>query len=244
MNQSYNAFQKFGLFLTRALVFFGFVLWYMLASSFLQLAMMGYGGTLRSSLAFVMSLLLFWALLRQIVKSIRKVKKDFEFKWPNFANRKKALWIGLLLILMLVLQMVWGVVKTHIGGTETTANEVTLNKLTSANGIYSQALMFLLAVVIGPVVEELIFRGLFLAYFDRFKAFWVGPILSGCFFGLMHIINEKSLYHALIDIPSYIMMGIILAYVYKKSNKISNSITLHAGNNLVAQILSWIAHIG
>lgn len=88
--------------------------------------------------------------------------------------------------------------------------------------------LFIMIVVVAPVVEELLFRGLILFSGDQLETTWLRLILSALLFGMIHSpTNIQSFY-------SYVGMGFIFSYAGKKTQSIEASIIFHFLNNLIA----------
>lgn len=88
--------------------------------------------------------------------------------------------------------------------------------------------MFIMIVLVAPVVEELLFRGLILFSGERLETTWLRLILSAVLFGMIHSpTNIQSFY-------SYVGMGFIFSYAGKKTQSIEAPIIFHFLNNLVA----------
>ena len=84
--------------------------------------------------------------------------------------------------------------------------------------------MLLTVSVIGPLVEELLFRGLVFHLFERsFKSERAAVILSALLFGIWHEIFVQSVYT--------FMIGLILGYLYAKTRKIIWPYLVHLINN-------------
>lgn len=81
------------------------------------------------------------------------------------------------------------------------------------------------AGIIGPILEELLFRKLFM---DHFLKYGIGPavLCSGLFFGLFHG-NFSQFFYAF-------GLGIVLAYVYAVTGKVKYTIAIHIGINILA----------
>ena len=88
----------------------------------------------------------------------------------------------------------------------------------------------ILSVLIAPATEELIFRKCIRKMFTNDKAFM---IVSGLFFGLMHILFHISAPIQTLYIISYAIPGFIFAYIYTKSNNIFSSIGIHTFHNFI-----------
>lgn len=110
--------------------------------------------------------------------------------------------------------------------TETANNQIIGNLLSSDHIIL--IMMSFAAVVLNPIAEELIFRGVVMNFFFKNESFWSPIILSGLLFTLEH--SSTTLISYLI----YFFLGAVFAYIYRKTANISNTILLHALNNLIA----------
>lgn len=104
----------------------------------------------------------------------------------------------------------------------------------------SYLLGFLAVVVLAPIVEELTYR-YFLFGIASKKNKLLGYIIAGGFFALMHFVSSVSSYgfskELLIDfiyLPPYLFSGLVLCYVYDKTNNIGSSLIAHTLNNLLA----------
>lgn len=92
---------------------------------------------------------------------------------------------------------------------------------------------FLNVVFLGPIVEEIIFRGITFNYIERASNHKVAIVLSAIIFGLWHMNIVQIVY-----VP---IMGVILAFVYYYSGKnLLFPIVIHILNNFFAQLPeSW-----
>lgn len=101
------------------------------------------------------------------------------------------------------------------------ANDQAINSLVTDK---TSLLMTILVVVLVPITEELLYRGVFTSFFFKSQPFWQ-VAMSGVIFGLMH--SSTNFISTLV----YVTMGWILAYVYVHTRNLSNSLTLHILNN-------------
>lgn len=84
---------------------------------------------------------------------------------------------------------------------------------------------FLAIVAIGPLVEEILFRGVVFRSFEEATDIpWFPLLLSGVMFGIWHGNFIQAVYTA--------MMGIILGYYMKKTRRLFYVVLAHAVNNL------------
>lgn len=87
----------------------------------------------------------------------------------------------------------------------------------------SPLLLVVLTAIAAPIVEETVMRGLILG--RLFNNSYLGVILSSLLFGLLHIPT---------NIGSWIIyggMGLVLAVVYHKTQKLEYTIAIHFINN-------------
>ena len=80
--------------------------------------------------------------------------------------------------------------------------------------------------VLGPVVEELVFRGLLYGWLRGFLPFWLTAILTSVLFGLVH--GEWA--HVIVAA----LLGFALAFIRERSGSLWPPILAHCVNNLVA----------
>lgn len=119
-------------------------------------------------------------------------------------------------------------------------NQLALNQMIMLNP-FAAVLVFVAAVLIGPIAEELAFRK---TLFGLIKNQTTAIIVSSILFGVAHLTTELILgdfMGALISGLSYIAAGFAFAYVYVKSKKnIHISILVHMSYNLFSLITLFI----
>lgn len=97
---------------------------------------------------------------------------------------------------------------------------------------------------IGPICEELGYRlGLFsfLRKYNRVLAYIVAAVIFGFIhFDFTTFGNSDALKVELINIPSYVISGLILCYVYDKEG-LETSILAHVTNNFIAVLMTVIS---
>jgi len=84
----------------------------------------------------------------------------------------------------------------------------------------NEVVVVLLTVLIAPITEELIFRGVTLHIANRYITFWGANILQACLFGIYHGDVIQGVYAAI--------LGFLLGAVYYKFRTILAPILLHA----------------
>ncbi len=124
-----------------------------------------------------------------------------------------------------VAKMIGGIALLIEHGFEgNTANQAALDALDMPLIVYA-----LLAVLVAPVIEELVMRGLLMGRVFGQQS-WFGLVVSSLLFGLLH---------GPTDIGSWLMyggMGFVLGYVYRRTGKLEYPLAIHALNNLLAVI--------
>ncbi len=112
---------------------------------------------------------------------------------------------------------------------EEAANQASIEAILHSNGA---VFMILSAVILGPVVEELVFRK---SIFGLFKNQYVALVISAILFGSIHLLNEATLTAGLVNGISYIVMGFVFGGIYIYYNKnIYYTIAIHMVSNLIS----------
>ncbi len=101
--------------------------------------------------------------------------------------------------------------------------------------LIGKAMVLVAAVILGPLAEEVVFRGLVLPGLARhmapYTALWVTAIL----FAIFHIPSHGG--GALI--PGF--LGVIFGWARLRSGNLRAAVVLHAANNLFVTLLAWLA---
>ena len=187
-----------------------------------------------SNMEFIVQTILFVIVFlvykRKIFEDKNKFKKDF----------KKYLILSLKLFLMLLLvKFISAYITAFLSvildaPIETSENQVAITDLLKSSPI----LIFIASVFLAPFTEEIIFR---LGIRKIIKKDLVFIIVSGFLFGLMHIFPTNiNLTLALLQSITYVSLGCLLAYLYVKHDNIYIIIILHALNNLLSILATFL----
>ena len=149
---------------------------------------------------------------------VKRVKGELPFKKITGKNVR---FILAAYVVMILAKGILLTLMTKFYHQTISANDQAINSLVTDK---TALLMTILVVVLVPITEELLYRGVFTSFFFKNQPFWQVAI-SGVIFGLMH--SSTNFISALI----YVTMGWILAYVYVHTKNLSNSLTLHILNN-------------
>lgn len=119
---------------------------------------------------------------------------------------------------------------------EPTAHEALRAFRAEGQSGWVRAVVILSAVVLAPLVEEMLFRGLLQTGFARWgRSQWKAIIISGLAFGLFH-------WDVGYTVPALAFFGIVLAYCYAKTQSLTMVILLHAVFN--GKTMLWLALSG
>lgn len=99
-------------------------------------------------------------------------------------------------------------------------------------------LMFINAGILGPIIEELVFRK---AYLDTFKTKFLFIFMSSFIFGLMHVITTFTNLVSFLYLIPYALLGFGLSFMDYQEDSVIPSIIMHALHNSVLIILSVLA---
>lgn len=90
-------------------------------------------------------------------------------------------------------------------------------------------LMILSVAILGPILEELVFRRVIFGTLIKKYNFWISAIVSGLVFGAIHLEFE----HLIL----YTICGLVFAYLYHKTQSIWTSIIAHVLLNTSVTII-------
>lgn len=90
------------------------------------------------------------------------------------------------------------------------------------------AALYLSACVMAPLTEETFFRGFVFGGIRARWGFWLGAIVSGLIFGVVHAGTGPA------AIPFLAVLGGCFAYAYERSGSLWPAVLAHALNNLLA----------
>lgn len=211
---------------------------------------------LKSSLINLICYLLIAAVFVTILifdrnHSIKKVFVDFKHPHTYIYG---LIGFGLIIGIELLISNIYSIAIPSYGSN---INQSEISSMT----INYPFILFFMTVILAPFCEELTYRvGIIDSFGNNPKYRTLGLILSSILFGFIHsniltlilyIGNPASPYPADIlsdmilnewlNLPIYIISGLILSLVYTRSGKISASLFAHMANNLYSFIMIFIA---
>ena len=86
--------------------------------------------------------------------------------------------------------------------------------------------MFIMIVIVAPIAEELLFRGILLFPGNKRNTTWIRLVISAVLFGLVHTPTD------ILSFYTYVGMGFIFSYAAKKRGSVEVAIVYHFLNNL------------
>lgn len=127
--------------------------------------------------------------------------------------------------LVLIGQMVGAYIEMKLGieaGSENTASLVEIAKLAPV--------MIIVIAVIGPILEEFVFRRVIFGSFFQVWGFWLSAIVSAIVFAAIHF----DFTHILL----YTICGLIFAFLYYKTKRLLTSIVAHILLNSYVSVIN------
>lgn len=160
-------------------------------------------------------LLIFWIINRR-----NGVANPFRFKLIN----GKLMGLSLVFIMLLHLMIVPFLNELIVPFTQ--------RFLTFESGKPGQVniAMWLGALVLGPIAEELIFRQYFLKGLLGRHRPWAAILISGVAFGLVHVLPTQ--------VWPAVILGILFGVVFYQTKSIGNTILLHCFTNMLVLLFS------
>ncbi len=136
-------------------------------------------------------------------------------------------WLGTLIVSAIVL--------TSMGNPVKSENQLAIEGMTTSVPF---PMMFVVAVLMGPLVEEYIFRHLLIGKLSAKLNIWVCVVISVVLFTSLHFIGAGS-FDLTSAIP-YTTLGVMMSVAYVLTGKsLAYSYTLHVFNNAVALSLAY-----
>lgn len=157
-----------------------------------------------------------------------------EFLKP-FANWKAYAGGGIAFAAMMAFSLFWSTIIQLIPGyTGSNANQNTINLMVTSYPLLS----IIVFGLIGPLCEEVAYRAGLFSFLKRWNSKWAYP-LAAIIFGLIHFswesIGTDAIVNELLNIPDYIVAGLIFCFVYDKMGFGASSMA-HISNNLLSII--------
>jgi membrane protease YdiL (CAAX protease family) len=147
--------------------------------------------------------------------------------------------VGILPLLLVAMLIVTVIVVSLAGGVEVSVNQTGLEDMTAHVPWYLTAPLL---VLIGPFVEEYIFRHLLIGKLSQYINRWLCYTASVVLFAALHIAGREAItFQAL---APYLGLGLVLVFAYAwTANNLMFSYSLHALKNLLSVVLMYTVDI-
>ena len=120
--------------------------------------------------------------------------------------------------------------------TPATSNQIALNELTEMTGRQELPYLLLIVCLLGPITEELVYRGVLMNTFLKDSPWYGDVLLSACIFGYVHVSSGLTP----LAFFTYASGGAISALLYRKTHSLFYPILLHIMINITAFWELWL----
>ena len=114
--------------------------------------------------------------------------------------------------------------------TPATSNQIALNELIEMTGRQELLYFLILTCLLGPIAEEMVYRGVLMNTFLKDSPWYGDVLLSACAFGYVHVSSGLTP----LAFFTYASGGAILALLYRKTHSLYYPILLHFMVNITA----------
>ena len=174
-------------------------------------------------LAFLEFIVILLAMLYLLVFEGRKI---FELKWK---------WRYLVYLLLAYgVSYLSGIVFSFL--TPATSNQMALNELVEMTGRQELPYLLLIVCLLGPITEELVYRGVLMNTFLKDSPWYGDVLLSACIFGYVHVTDGLTP----LAFFTYASGGAIIALLYRKTHSLYYPVLLHFMINITAFWDLWV----
>ena len=174
-------------------------------------------------LAFLELIVTFIAILYLLVFEGRKIL-ELKWKWRY----------PVYLLLAYGVNHLSGIVFSFL--TPATSNQMALNELVEMTGRQELLYLLLITCLLGPITEELVYRGVLMNTFLKDSPWYGDVLLSACIFGYVHVSSGLTP----LAFFTYASGGAICAFLYRKTHSLYYPILLHIMINILAFWELWV----
>ena len=174
-------------------------------------------------LAFLEFIVILLAILYLLVFEGRKIL-ELKWKWRY----------PVYLILAYGVSYLSGIVFSFL--TPATSNQIALNELIEMTGRQELLYFLLITCLLGPIAEEMVYRGVLMNTFLKDSPWYGDVLLSACIFGYVHVSSGLTP----LAFFTYASGGAIYAFLYRKTHSLYYPILLHILINMTAFWKLWM----
>lgn len=180
-----------------------------------------------------------------IIWLVRNYYLSHTYERQYQSMRGKDIFINIgFLVLSMVFSILSSVLMVIFTGNDTTANEKEINENLDLllqkdhlPHISIVATVVLMICIIGPYLEELLFRGIFKETLFMKYRFWLPFIISSIIFSSQHLSTNIFSY------AIYFLMGCVLYLAYNRRRNIKDSMMVHMLNNSVSTLPVFVGYL-
>ena len=120
--------------------------------------------------------------------------------------------------------------------TPATSNQIALNETIEMTGRQELPYLLLIVCLLGPITEEMVYRGVLMNTFLKDSSWYGDVLLSACVFGYVHVSSGLTP----LAFFTYASGGAIYAFLYRKTHSLYYPILLHIMINITAFWELWV----
>ena len=184
----------------------------------------------------VVDVLLYAALIAVVYLAGRDLAARYAgWGWALGLQRPKPIdgaWVAAGIGMTLLGRLVVVLVATALTGGKAVSQSQNLHVHVDSPAVY--VVLGVIAVLVAPVVEEIVFRGLMLRSFMRRLGFWPAALLSSAVFALLHTYQVSTLAGALTLSGVIFALGLSNCLLVRWSGRLTAGIIVHAFYNALA----------
>ncbi len=158
-------------------------------------------------------------------------RNDLPLIWGNLWEKRRSVGAGIALAFFLRFGLgIYLKIYRQFTGDESNPVSFMLvrNDILSVNQYYHPFIGFLFVVLLVPVYEEILFRGVFLSALEKNMRFVFANIVQSVVFASLHMDWKLA--------PFFFALGMVAGYYRNKTKSLAPGISLHITNNLLAFI--------
>ncbi len=189
------------------------------------------------SFSLLISLLMYWWLVLKITKrDILLLKKEIKVDVKEAIR----LWLISFPIVLIISNLLEQFILSIYGLLKLPEQDAVLLVRICKNSPPSIAMLALSIIILTPIIEEFLFRGLLQGYFRNFLSPWVSILLSSLFFTGLHFSFSQGLGNIPLLFSLYIL-SIFLGLAYEKRHSLSAPIILHSIFNFLSFVFLYFS---
>jgi membrane protease YdiL (CAAX protease family) len=211
-----------------ALIFFGMFFLVICGFQFIPLMYIKNNSSILTNIISTIAYFLIYGVLIWIAIACYKRygRHSIKQKFGGYEFKNAIIFYGISIVLEVILSFA----NMLIYNQTDSANQKAINEMMNNNN-FTLVLMLFGVVILSPILEELVFRGILMDTVFQPTAKWLPIIVSGGLFSLGHAPGFNIFF-----ILIYFEMGFFMAYVYKKTGNIKVDIVMHMINNLISSL--------